>query len=265
MSEFEGALRIVATIASDSDRITALSGLAARLALAGDPRGTALFERALGVGSDDGIPEAWPEIQELRREATALEQSQDPSADFSLASGERAGWVVVGELDLGKAAIPRSVFNRYCSEFITARDPKWREVFQIACAAAMKIPHERARDETLRTFITKMIAKSQLDAAKTILDDLHGEDQRLAAIRLLVSAFLEAHQLDAAWRTARLVSSDYYRPEVVRQVAVALAKASQMPKAIEILEEATLDSFIEALGETHAAWGDPPPAPLLRR
>jgi hypothetical protein len=263
LSEFEEALRVVATIEDDRARVIALSGVAARLVLANDARGWDLFAAGLASVGPDGVPDDWPEIKEMRREAANLTRSDDPGAVGKWRDANARAGSLWRTWLWGVPQYHADGLLRIAADLFRARRPEAENTFNEACSVALTIPYENVRDETLLKAVREMIAVDQLELAEITLRAIHAEQDCLIGVRALVKAYNETEQIDSALRVARMIGSDYYRREVVREVAGAFARANRMVEVFEILEEATLDSFIQAISMVCAHWSAAPPGAVI--
>jgi hypothetical protein len=262
--QFDEAYRVVATIDSGHSRMTALARLGSSLMHAGDPRGRSLLEEGLRIatdGPDEATDDRWWEAVEQRREAARLTMEHDPGASEA--------WSRANDLAGTPWADWRWRVPQYRAEALVdiaaalTHDPDADATFAQARAATAAIEHENPRAQTLLKLTRAMIAANRLDLAEQVLEDLHRPQERTTGIAELVEAYRLAGQPDAALRVGRLQTSDYYRRELLRDVAATFARANRMLDALRVLDETSLDGFAESVSMAHAAWVGAPPGAVL--
>lgn len=261
--EFDNALRVVSTIETDGHRVTALSYLAGRLVLVGDPRGQDLLDEGLRLASSGRPGDGWYEAKTLRQEAALLSREGDWGASALWARAEEMagslwdGWI------WGNTQYRAQGILKLAMALAMGNDPRTDSTFALCHHTAISIPYENARDETLSELVNALIEVDRLDDAKRVLADIHGDSKRLTVVRDLVTAFITTCQLDAALQLARSVPTEYHRRKIIRNVAVAFARVDKMTDALQVLEETSLDEFIGALAMVHAAWSAAHPGAVI--
>jgi hypothetical protein len=260
VSEWDEALRISGTIEHANDRIAALSYIAGVMMRKGDSRGSALMEEGLAV-ADEAPRRELLEVDELRRRAAHLTRKRDTGAAAAWsAANELAGSLWRGLIWIDAEGRARGLLEIAAN---LVDESRRAETLELAHSAACEVPYENARATTLLAVMRRMIDDGRCDAAEKVLAEIHVKDDRRKAITECVEAYRALSQPDSALRVARLEASDDDRRSIMRDVALAFAKANRMPDALKVLEETTLDGFIAAVAFAHAAWTDAPPGAVL--
>jgi hypothetical protein len=263
---FDEAWQLMLGIADDLARVRAVAALARWLAATGDPHGEALLdegERIATTPADRVTQERWWEARELRDSADR--NARNPAdADAALASLREAG-----ERALEIAGTPwdgwfwqhpeyraRSLFEMVLA---SPDEPRRARLFGLVLENLRGVEHDNPRGTALLAIVRKLIRAGRRDMAESALQELHVASPREYGIDALVQAHLDTDAPDAALRIARWETSDYRRRYLLRTVAAAFARASRIGDALRVIEEQTLDGYVQAVAGALAAWRTAPP------
>jgi hypothetical protein len=135
-----------------------------------------------------------------------------------------------------------------------AADGRADATFLSAQQMALAIPPGRTHDMIFLELIKALVKVQRTQLAETMLSKLQDDRERQSAIQEIVRGWIEMHQLADAVRVARLDTNAYSRRPVLRDVAIEFAHAGQVVEGIKLLEEDTIDSYLESLSMVIAAW-----------
>lgn len=256
---FEDALRVVATIADGLHRVRSLCALSRQLTRAGEPRGRELLEEGFHVLTSEVTRETvfrWGEAGRLRTQAIRHERDRDPAAATTWSEANTLAGSLWGDLSWWRQATTTDTRARALVEIAAVRNLESERdiVFALAYADVLRIKYDNLRNGALLFAMRRMLAEGRRDLAARALTDLHREQERRTGIAEMMNACLNAAELDEALRIARLEANSYYRRVLVRDVAVSLAAMARIQDALLVLEDWTLDGFIDSIAMVLAAW-----------